>query len=205
MIAFQTLIAERVTPWVERLPWQSDTPVRYDESEGYKGRGVIGCRAGPMDSIGFEHLAHELAHAFEILESKDAEEVLKPQWGMTIRNRLQIGAQVFFEPLTFEPSQRECRTTGIQRRLLEMVGHPAAETIFDNQARALLRFMPDWHQGGQDEEQRLQRRKALMEGAYQAWPVERVLAAWPAVFQALEQAAAPQPEAEMSVPRKLRR
>lgn len=187
------------------MPLQSDTSGRYDESEGYKGRGVIGCRAGPMDSIEFEHLAHELAHAFEILKSKDAEEVLKPQWGMTIRNRLQIGAQVFFEPLTFEPSQRECRTTGIQRRLLEIVGHPDAETIFDNQARALLRFMPDWHQGGQDEEQRLQRRKALMEGAYQAWPVERVLAAWPAVFQALEQAAAPQPEAEMSGPRKLRR
>ena len=44
-----------------------------------------------------------------------------------------------------------------------------------------------------------------MEEAYQAWPVERVRAAWPAVFQALEQAAAPQPEAETVAPRKLRR
>lgn len=192
--AIERLLQERVAPWVERLPWQASTPLRYDESEGYKGRGVLGCRAGPLDSIGFEHLAHELAHAFEILESKGPQALGQPQWGMRIRTRVRVGSQVFFEPVTFAPTERECRTTGIQRRLMELVGHPLADTLFDDQAKVLLHFMPDWHQGGTNEAQRLSRRKAVMEEAYQAWPAERVLATWPAVFQALEQAAAPRPE-----------
>ena len=94
--AIERLLQERVAPWVERLPWQAATPLRYDESEGYKGQGVVGCRAGPLDSIGFEHLAHELAHAFEILESKGPGALGQPQWGMRIRTRVRVGSQVFW-------------------------------------------------------------------------------------------------------------
>ena len=92
--AIERLLQERVAPWVERFPWQAATPLRYDESEGYKGRGVVGCRAGPLDSIGFENLAHELAHAFEILESKGPGALGQPQWGMRIRTRVRVGSQV---------------------------------------------------------------------------------------------------------------
>lgn len=173
-----------VRPWAERWPH----PVRFDASEGYAGAGVLGCRTGPADSLAFENLAHELAHAFEALDTKGPKALGLPHWGLRIKTRLQIGSQTFFEPVTFQPTERECRVVGIQRRLLEMAGHPAADGLFDYFARVLTSFMPDWTHGGSTTEARWATRRALMEAAHGAWPEDRVRSQWPTVAAGLEQA-----------------
>lgn len=185
------LLHERVAPWVALFPWQATTPVHYDRSEGYRGQGVLGCRAGPSDELHFENLAHELAHAFEILESKGPEEISKPNWGMRITTELEIGGRIFQEAVTFQATQRECRVGGIQKRLLAMVGHPHAEGLENRLADTLLRWMPDWHHGGKDETERLAHRRQLILKSFEEWPEERILGAWPQIFEALEGARQP--------------
>jgi hypothetical protein len=120
----QTLLDERVAPWVAKLPWIETAPVFYDASEGYAANGVMGAKAGPWDSLDFENVAHEMAHAIEILECGRTRAFLRPQWGLDIKTKIHIGHQVFREPVTMQATEREARVCGIQLRLLEMVDHP---------------------------------------------------------------------------------
>lgn len=180
------LLLEKVKPWAEKLPWYPRTPVLYDGSEGYKGQGILGCRAGPVDGIGFDNLAHEMGHAIEIVQSKGPEGLRKDGWGLSIRSKVQIGSEVFHEPRTLEATRRECRAVGIQIHLLEMVGHPEAKKALSYYPKVLVSFMPDWWLGGDDEKQRVAYRRRLIEEAYQDWTPERVTAAWEAIAPILQ-------------------
>ena len=181
----QSLLDENVAPWVDKLPWQADFPVRFDSSEGYAGDGIMGARSGPMTSISFSNVAHELAHAFEIKTTKGEARLSQKSWGLRIRTCVNFGGQYFFEPVTTQASERECRVAGIQKRIMEMVGHPEADGLFDYSAEVFLRFMPDWIQGGDDRDARKAHRLAVMESSYQEWPAQRLIEEWPAIHAVL--------------------
>lgn len=174
----QALLDQHVQPWVDKLPWASEAPVLFNGSEGYAGAGVLGCRSGPADAISFDNLAHEMAHALEIMETKGARALSKPNWGMRIKNTLYVGNQVFREPQTLQPTMRECRVVGIQLHLLEMVGHPDTQNTIKRYAQILNNYMPDWYMGGDNEEDRLRRRRQIIQESYEAWTPTRVEAAW---------------------------
>ena len=182
----QSLLNEKVAPWVARLPWQDQHPVRFDTSEGYAGKGVFGARSGPWDCLEFSNVAHELAHAFEIKATKGETFLSQKSWGLRIRTCLNIGGQYFFEPVTSQATERECRVTGIQRRLMEMVGHPDADKLFDYNAGVFLRFMPDWIQGGNNYDDRKAHRLAIMEASYAQWTPQRLMEEWPSIHAVLE-------------------
>lgn len=186
MIDTQHLLDTRVAPWVEKLPWQSDFPVHFDESEGYRGNGVIGARTGPMDCLDFENVAHEMAHAIEILECGRASALARSGWGLRIKSSLEVMGEVFYEPTTMQATEREARVCGIQLRILEAVGHPDAEGFIERHASVLERFMPDYVFGGKSSEERVATRMRLIKDAYHQWPLARVQAAWRAAQPRLE-------------------
>lgn len=182
----QKLLNERVAPWVAKLPWAEQAPVLFDASEGYAGNGIIGAKAGPWDSLDFENVAHEMAHAIEILECGRVRSFEKPQWGLDIKTKIQIGHQVFREPVTMQATEREARVCGIQLRLLEIVGHPAQKEFSARHARVLQRWMPDYIFGGVNEEERISLRERLIVDSFHAWPQARVASAWRRASENLE-------------------
>lgn len=182
----QKLLQAHVQPWVDLLPWQATHPVHFDASEGYRGGGVLGCKAGPIESIAFDNLAHEMAHAIDIFSCGRMASLERVGWGLRIRTRVHIGGRAYEEPATMQASAREAEVSGIQLRLLELVGHPAVEGFPARQARTLARFMPDHIHGGRDDAERIATRERLIVEAYHHWPAARVQAAWLGVQPRLE-------------------
>lgn len=174
----QHLLDTQVKPWVDKLPWQDTHPLRFDASEGYKGNGVIGARAGPIEAIDFPNVAHEMAHAIEILECDRIQALSRPSWGLEIKTVLRIGRESFREPITMQATTRETQVCGIQWRILEMVGHPDVENFANYHAQVLLNWMPDNIMGGKNDAQRLRLRERLIKEAYLQWPAARVEAGW---------------------------
>lgn len=174
----QALLDEQVAPWVAKLPFTKDAPVLFDASEGYSGNGVMGAKAGPSENINFENVAHEMAHAIEIIECGRMGALKKFQWGLEIKSKIQIGHEVFYEPTTMQPTEREARVCGIQLRILKMVGHPAVKGFEKRHAEVLHSWMPDYCFGGADEKSRIDIRKRLIEDSHKQWPAARVCAAW---------------------------
>ena len=79
-----------VLPWLDRWALQGSHPIRCDQSEGYRGLGVLGSRAGPAEALSFSNVAHEMGHALELLEHRPLSDVKrrfsKKSWGLTIRS-----------------------------------------------------------------------------------------------------------------------
>lgn len=202
----QKLLDDRVAPWVAKLPWAERASVAFDASEGYAGNGIMGAKAGPWDSIDFENVAHEMAHAIEILECGRVSALTRPQWGLDIKTQIHIGHQTFREPVTMQATEREARVCGIQLRLLEMVEHPAKKGFVKRHAAVLHRWMPDSIFGGSNEEERLALRERLIKDAFIAWPQARVASAWMRASQTLESIRTPDLKAqERARPRKMGR
>lgn len=200
----QELLDQCVAPWVEKLPWKDTHPVRFDASEGYDGKGVLGSRAGTIDCIDFENLAHEMAHAIEILESGRPQALGIAGWGMHIKTVMRIGWEEIREPITMQASEREARVCGIQMRILDMVDHPTLEGFARRHAEVLTRWMPDYIFGGDTQEERIGTRQRLIEESYRQWPAARIQAAWRAVQPRLELAAQPKPANDEIMPARRR-
>lgn len=180
------LLGTHVQPWVDRLPWQDTHPVHFDASEGYRGGGVLGCKAGPIESIGFDNLAHEMAHAIDIFNCGRIANLERASWGLRIRTRVRIGGRDYEEPVTMQASAREAEVSGIQLRILELVGHPGVEGFAAAQAATLARFMPDHIHGGKNDAERIAARERLIIEGYRQWPAARVQAAWRGVQPRLD-------------------
>lgn len=174
----QQLMATKVAPWVERWESLSGKPLLVDMSEGYTGFGVFGARTGPYSSLDFTNVAHEMAHAIERLASNKPEALHEYNWGLSIKNSVELMGQIYFEPTTAQASRREATVVGIQQRLLEMLDHPAAPTLRKTMVKVLMDWMPDYFLGGSTEQKRRKDRLKHMAKAYEAWPPERVLSAW---------------------------
>lgn len=195
----QQRLEQDVLPWMGRLAlFLPDLPA-VSTREGYAGNGVLGARAGP--DIGFEHVVHELAHGFELLESGRPEAFLRRGWGLTIKTRVVIGGENYEHPVTTQASDREARASGIQLRLLQAVDHPAAKGFVRNQSEMLAKHMPDWILGGKTEEERVQHRARVIRQAHTQWSLERVQGCWPQVRALFEQAYIAHPPAEPVVRR----
>jgi hypothetical protein len=109
--------------------------VRYFGDGKTKVALAIGCRAGPMDNISLENLSHECAHMVEIDERRS----FCPSWGLKTRKVVCLG-QEFDEPLTWQPTQRECRVIAYQANFMEAMGYAFDVRDF----ASALRWMPDW-------------------------------------------------------------
>lgn len=181
-LIFTGSVEHDVTPWVTRWEALGLQAPRHDGREGYLGDGVLGCRAGPHTR--FENLAHEMAHAIEVLGSGQPSRLKKDSWGMTL-NKVTVMNQTFDDPMTMQPTQRECRVAGIQRRILEMVEAPRQHGFTSRIAQALHDFMPDYHHGGPTAAARLQTRRRLIRKSYDAWPASRVMEQWAVVMATL--------------------
>lgn len=181
----EKLMATQVAPWVER--WQALTgqPLHADMSEGYLGTGVFGARTGPYSSLSFPNVAHEMAHAIERVASNKPQALHQYNWGLTIKSTVELMGQIYFEPTTAQASRREAAVVGIQHRILEMLGHPDADTLREKMAKILIDWMPDYFHGGKDEQERRQDRLKHMARSYDAWPPERLLSAWNHVVECL--------------------
>lgn len=183
------LVAKEVAPWVVKLPWQDTHPVSFDGSEGYKGAGVFGARTGPIDSISFKNVAHEMAHAIEIMECGRVSALSQDGWGLRVKSTVNIAGIDYEEPMSMQATEREARVCGIQLRILEIVEHPGLMGFASRQATILAKFMPDWVFGGSTEKERHASRARLIEESHRQWPAARVAAAWRAAQPHILQAA----------------
>ncbi len=172
------LLATKVAPWVTRWEHVSGHPLATDTSEGYTGLGSFGARSGPMSSLDFSNVAHEMAHALERVEAGRSQALATPDWGLRIKSSVTIMGRIYLEPQTAQASRREARVVGIQQRILEMVGHPKAADIQTYMAHVLMEWMPDYFLGGDTPEARRQDRLDHMQKAYERWTAERVLNVW---------------------------
>lgn len=174
----ERLMATNVAPWVERWEALSSKPLHVDMSEGYNGLGVFGARAGPYSSLDFSNVAHEMAHAIERLATNRPETLSQYGWGLAIRSQVEVDGRVYDIPRTAQASRREATVFGIQKRLLEMVGHPDAAYMRESMIKIVMDWMPDYFLGGSNAEECRADRFCHMDRAYQDWPPERVLSAW---------------------------
>jgi len=175
---YENLMATQVAPWVERWEALSGQPLLADMSEGYLGMGVFGARTGPYSSLSFTNVAHEMAHAIERVASKKTEALHEHNWGLSIKTTVELMGQIYFEPTTAQASRREAAVVGIQHRILEMLGHPDADTLREKMATILIDWMPDYFLGGTNEQERRQDRLNHMARSYDAWPPDRLLSIW---------------------------
>lgn len=146
------------------LSFINDYNLKYNKHEGYHGNGIFGYGAGPC--LNFENLAHEMAHAMDCLIQNKPGRLRKHSWGLQIRSFQEIMGERYYEPLTMQPTELECRVVGYQKHLMEMAADPAAETITETMADCLYQFMPDYYKGGKTDKQRIQTRIDLIEKSY---------------------------------------
>jgi hypothetical protein len=119
--------------------------------------------------------------------------VQRPNFEMRIRTQLEVAGQRFYEPITMQATERECRVGGIQLRLLEAGGYDTQEFL---QEFALeLRFMADWVHGGicpsqpssperfnEEERQWVNTRIDLIQQAYEQFSLSDIQDRWDTVI-----------------------
>lgn len=164
----------RIERAISRVGWLTQPGFRWDFSEGYRD-GVFGARAGP--EVAFEHLAHEIAHAIELVLCGETRRLGLFGYNLRVKSYLVVAGVRYHEPRTTQPSERECRASGIQMHILEAAGM-STRGFPEKMADTLVRFMPDWHLGGADDSQRRRHRLALIEQAYARWTTDEIVQAW---------------------------
>jgi hypothetical protein len=166
---------EEIHYFINQLPWLKKS-LKIGAFEGYDGKGTFGFRLAGSDF--FSHVAHEVAHALEIVGTGREKHLFSDHWGMDIKSTIEVAGIPYKEPQTLQATERECRVVGIQKRIMEMAGDPNAEALTGYMAHILLKWMPDWIFGGREKAERLQTRYDLIEIAYKAWDEERIVKAW---------------------------
>lgn len=82
-------------------------------------------------------LAHEMAHLIEIPATRCL------RWDLRIRSSVEVLGRMYFEPRTWQATQRECRVVAIEAAIVEWAGGSPLKTI-SRKAIALARWQPDY-------------------------------------------------------------
>src|ERR1700757_2415514 len=112
------IIKERVAA----LPFINDLNLKFDHREGYDGDGIFGYAAGP--SLAFNNLAHEMGHAIDCMIQNKVHRLHRRGWGLRIKTFQEIMGRCYYEPLTMQASELECRVVGYQKHIMEMANDP---------------------------------------------------------------------------------
>lgn len=138
-----------ITGFASRFPFFHHPAFRFEPfMEGYR-KYTFGAVAGP--DLNIEHLCHEIAHAAEF--GPENFEFRAKEWGYHFRSTPDD-----VDPHTPEGTQRECRTFGIEMRLMEVVGAEIHEDFLQFAVNA-LGFMDDWYKtwGGMERKDAIQK------------------------------------------------
>jgi hypothetical protein len=172
-------------------------------NQGYDGyTRMFGACAGFSYHLRAYNVLHEVAHAIEmtLLPQEDwHERILLDDFGMQILSYQDVMGQRIFEPMTMQPSKRECRVGGIQLRLLEAGGYDISD--FVEKYVVTLKYMADSHMGGScplntpdpakynDKQKQwvAVRTKAVM-AAYEAFTLDDIQSRWNLVMDRLKTA-----------------
>ncbi len=111
------------------------------ELEGYHNY-TFGCRAGL--SSGFANLCHELAHAVEFGADNFATRAREGSFVFKVRHVTVLGHR-YVEFNTSQPTLRECRVGGIQKRLMRAAGYKFTDQVFDQHYIDIMEYMSDWY------------------------------------------------------------
>lgn len=123
-----------ITGFASRFPFFAHPAFRFETYlMGYKNY-TFGAIAG---DLGIEHLCHEIAHAAEF--GPENFHYRAKQYGYHFKTVLEEG----MDPVTAQSTQRECRTFGIEMKLMEIIDAPFDEQDFLTFAASALDFMQD--------------------------------------------------------------
>lgn len=183
------------------LPWLWAPAFQIGSNEGYDGK-CFGARAGPLEAMTVKNVLHEVGHACEVslLPSRVwKRRVKRPSFEMRIKSFQTIGGRQYFEPITMQATERECRVGGIQLRLLEAGGY--ATNGFVEDFALTLKYMADWYMGGdcpmnahdpdnytEDQQLWLDTRVKLVRAAYDQFPLPDIQDRWSNVMDWLAKA-----------------
>lgn len=189
----------------ERLPWLIQPGFYIGRHEGYDGR-AFGARAGPHDNINTKNVLHEVAHAVELtlLPTKVWKRRIKyPQYNMKVKSFVTVMGERYYEPVTMQATERECRVGGIQLRLLEMGDYQTKD--FTEEFTITLKYMADYYMGGScplntpdpadyDEQQQLwfDTRVALIKQSYDRFTPQEITERWSSVMTFLNKSKNPE-------------
>lgn len=184
-------IAEVANVLRERLPWLWEPAFKIGAHEGYDGRS-FGARAGTLENVNLKNVLHEVSHAVELtlLPTRVWKRRIKrAQYELRIKSYNDLFGQRYYEPVTMQATERECRVGGIQLRLLEMGDFDTKDFVQD--FAITLKYMADYYEGGScplnqhdvskyNEEQRrwLNTRVDLIMKAYNEFTPEIIMSRW---------------------------
>ncbi len=158
---------------LSRAPWIRRPGFTWGTHEGFRDYS-FGARAGP--EIGFQHLAHEMAHAIELLGNAELARLHANGYGLRVA-QVEILGRSYDNPETMQATERECRVAGIQMHIMESAGLRVSSFI-DDFAETMVQFMPDWFVGAKHSEARKHQREELIVKSYGSWDRNAVREAW---------------------------
>lgn len=175
----------------ERLPWLWNEGFALSRIEGYQP-GMFGCRAGFHDSLNAYNALHEISHAIELVGSEPTmwkRRLGQPNFGMRIRSYQTIAGERYYEAVTMQATERECRTGAIQLHLLKAGGYTNRE--FTSNFVRVLKYMADSCFGGNSilnandpskytkgQKEWVNTRKELLLSAYKKYSIEDIEHTW---------------------------
>lgn len=153
-----------VKEFISNLPFINDHNFKWNDREGYRGNGVFGSKSGP--TWNFEAVAHEMGHAIDTFILGKHKRLKSVSWGLEIKSFQDIAGKRYYEPVTMQATECECRAVAYQKHIMEIAGDPDAATLDIEMAETLVRFMPDWMFGGNNTRERMQTRINLINNYY---------------------------------------
>lgn len=181
----------------ERLPWLWAPGFNIACIEGYRP-GVFGARAGTLDANAYNVL-HEVAHAIEIVNSDPQRwkrRLGQSDYGMRIKSYQTIAGERYYEPVTMQATERECRVGAIQLHLLQAGGY--ATESFVQRYVVVLKYMADSCFGGSSilnardpakytpaQQEWVRTRTQLLEAAYAQYTPQSIQDIWSEVTKVL--------------------
>ena len=78
---------QEVEEFIKQIPWIGDK-FKFSDKMGYNGDGVFGCTVAQDPE--FSNLAHEMAHAIEIVNTKRDKFLFSDTWGLRIKSGVEI-------------------------------------------------------------------------------------------------------------------
>ena len=132
----------------ERLPWIWQEGFALSRIEGYEP-GVFGCRAGFLEDLSAYNALHEISHAIELVDSSPTRwkhRLNESNHGIRIKSFQTVLGDRYYEPVTMQPTERECRTGALQLHLLRDAGY-STDTFIEKFVKS-LQYMSDSCFGG---------------------------------------------------------
>lgn len=182
----------------ERLPWLWTPGFAIARIEGYEP-GFFGCRAGFHDSLSAYNALHEISHAIEMVKSEPTQwkrRLGQSNFGMRIKSFQTVMGERYYEPVTMQATQRECRVGAIQLHLLQAGGYNCDN--FKTDFVEVLKYMADSYYGGDSisnahepekytagQKKWVNTRAKIIEKEYKTYTPESIQLAWQEVSKHL--------------------